>query len=333
MDQSESLRYRPAGYWPEQPNDEQTAAPQHVNSASPPPKTSHGQPSSQAPPKTYPPRQCRICLETMYPTFHPGSENENIPGFLRSKPRVTYEPDPELGRLLRPCKCKGTSRYVHEKCLTLWRHADPSYGKRNFWQCPTCGFQYRLDRMIVGQWISSPYTQLTLTLLILLFIIFLLGFVADPIINLYVDPFDTVFSGVFQEENIVIHATPVQEKPTWTEHFTKGLASLGFLSFMKSLLALSPWNWWNIRSAGIIPGRAGRATTGRDRLSSVNWIVIMLGVLTFLVSLYKGVRSAIHSMLDKASRRVLDVPLEDDDEEDEQESYEIPKSHEHRKRD
>jgi hypothetical protein len=97
------------------------------------------------------PRTCRICLETVLPTFHPPPEN--LPGIFQSSPNVTYES--EEGRLIRPCKCKGTAKYVHEGCLQSWRHADPGYAKRNYWQCPTCGFRYHLMRLGWGRIISS----------------------------------------------------------------------------------------------------------------------------------------------------------------------------------
>jgi len=98
------------------------------------------------------PRTCRICLETVLPTIHPPSEN--LPGIFQSEPRVTYESE-DGGRLLRPCKCKGTSKYVHEGCLQMWRHADPRYAKRNYYQCPTCTYKYRLGRLGWGKVISS----------------------------------------------------------------------------------------------------------------------------------------------------------------------------------
>jgi RING-variant domain len=97
------------------------------------------------------PRTCRICLETVLPTFHPPSEN--LPGFLQPGPRVTY--DSEGGRLIRPCKCKGSVKYVHEDCLQHWRHADPAYGARNYYHCPTCGFKYKLSRLGWGNLITS----------------------------------------------------------------------------------------------------------------------------------------------------------------------------------
>lgn len=101
--------------------------------------------------KHWGPRTCRICLETVLPTFQPPSEN--LPGFMQPGPRVTY--DSEGGHLLRPCKCKGSVKYVHEQCLQQWRYADPSMASRNYYHCPTCGFQYKLSRLGWGNLISS----------------------------------------------------------------------------------------------------------------------------------------------------------------------------------
>lgn len=240
--------------------------------------TGSGARPSENPKRHYPPRMCRICLENVPPTFHPPSES--LPEFLQPRPRVVYEsPDPELGRLLRPCKCKGSSRYVHEGCLRSWRHADPDYGKRHYWQCPTCGFQYRLERLRWARWISSTWLQLLLTMAVLLFTIFLLGFVADPIINLYVDPLDTIIYTEFWDRTTVIDVIPTDKRNSWLEHFVKGLASLGVLSFIKALLALSPWHWWNLRGSGLVS--RGR-TTGRSRVASVSWLVVLVGVVSFL---------------------------------------------------
>ena len=99
----------------------------------------------------WPPRQCRICLETVQPTTHVPSEN--LPGVFQSAPNVTYED--ESGRLIRPCLCKGSSKYVHEACLQAWRYADKAYGRRNYFQCPTCGFKYRLVWLSTGRLVAS----------------------------------------------------------------------------------------------------------------------------------------------------------------------------------
>lgn len=163
-----------------------------------------------------------------------------------------------------------------------------------------------------GRLINNPATQILLTAFILLLAMFLLGFVADPIINLYVDPYDTIATRLTGEND---DALGVGRPKTWTEHFVKGLASLGVLSFAKVLLALSPWHWWNLRNSGII-GAGSRRTGGRDRVASISWIVLVIGVATFLWTVYKGVKTWSCRILEKAGQRVMDVQLDDEDDED-----------------
>lgn len=128
---------------------EATSASQGRNHGTPDARSAGSTPKSRS--RHYGPRTCRICLETVHPTFH--EPLPNLPEMLQGQPTVSY--DSEGGRLLRPCKCRGSSKYVHEQCLQEWRHADPAYGKRNYWNCPTCGFRYRLGRMSWANYISS----------------------------------------------------------------------------------------------------------------------------------------------------------------------------------
>lgn len=358
MDTS-AFNTEPTWQWPDA-----TPPPQDGPSGTQSDTTQRDRPRSS---KRYPPRTCRICLETVLPTYEPALGN--FASILNPSPAVSYiSSDPAAGRLIRPCKCKGSSRYVHEGCLQAWRHADPQYGKRNYWQCPTCGFRYRLERMTWASWISSTGmtfipaeeghfsfvvhncsslanthlvlhssldpsdshglrfhlnssrafpslacqtyialsmffalgriiyvlkdfaltvrlgTQITLTLFILWLAMFLLGFVADPIINLYLDPYHTISSVPLSRFNkFGDELFREEEESGWTEHFLKGLASLGLLSFIKVLLAMSPWQWWNLRSSGLMRGSGGRAgSSGRDRLASISWVVVVIGVGTFI---------------------------------------------------
>ena len=109
-----------------------------------------------------------------------------------------------------------------------------------------------------------------LTIAIFLFASFVLGYVADPIINLYLDPYDTLAHG---SQPLL----PPDEPVTWAEHFVKGLASLGLLGFAKFLLTLSPWGWYNMRTSGVIGG--GGRNTGRDRMAQISWLAVMVGLL------------------------------------------------------
>ena len=72
---------------------------------------------------------------------------------------------------------------------------------------------------------------------------------------------------------------------------------------------------------GIIGGSGrGGGATGRDRLSQLSWITIVIGIVTILYAVWKGVRAWSRRTLEKAGERVQDVPgtAEDDDDEEEQ---------------
>jgi hypothetical protein len=106
---------------------------------------------------------------------------------------------------------------------------------------------------------------------------FVLGFIADPIIEFCLDPYGYFFSG-FSSRSSPVYLEDLEEDSTWLAHFTKGFASLGLISFVKVMFA-SPVRFF-FRSGSL--GSSGRGTTGRDRLSNVTWIVILFGALTFI---------------------------------------------------
>lgn len=266
-------------------------------------------------PRHYQPRTCRICLETVLPTFIHDDSAAHLPTALQPPPRVTYASPPgDGGRLLRPCKCKGTQKYVHEDCLSAWRLQDPLQ-KRNYWQCPTCGYAYNLQRLSYGRWLSSTAAQIGLTIAIFVVAMFVLGFVADPIINLYLDPVDTIATVGGPTGSLIFE----DEEAGWGEHFVKGLASLGLLGFAKFLLTLSPWHWFNMRGTGFHIGGSGggrAGTTGRDRMAQLSWITIVIGIMTFLYAVWKGVRAWSRRTLEKAGESVMDVPGGDEEDEE-----------------
>lgn len=244
-----------------------------------------GQSNPPKPQRVYPPRTCRICLEVVHPTYHIPTEG-GISGLFNPAPTVEFiSQEPESGRLISPCKCKGSQRYVHEGCLQDWRHADPAYGRRNYWECPTCHFKYRLERMRWSRWINSTVTQIVLTITILFTTIFLLGFVADPIINLYLDPVATLTTNPLNTPPLEADFLDDDEELSgWAFHIVKGLTSLGLLGFVKVFLAMSPWQAYYWRNAVVGGGgnRNARGGTGRDRMENISWTLVIIGVSTFL---------------------------------------------------
>jgi hypothetical protein len=119
-----------------------------------------------------------------------------------------------------------------------------------------------------------------MTILILLLVVFLLGFVADPIINMYFDPWSYLSPWSSSSYDYYYED---DEPVTWYEHFAKGFAGMGVIGFLKIIFA-SPFAYFRFGGGG------RRGTTGRDRAEQVSWIIILIGVFTFLVvSAYFGI--------------------------------------------
>lgn len=265
--------------------------------------------------KRYGSRTCRICLDTVEPSFP--TDTSTTFGIRTESTRPTYvSDDPELGRLLSPCKCKGSQKYVHEGCLNAWRLANPMEA-RNYWQCPTCKFTYRIARLHWGSALSSKWAQVGLTAFILVCSIFMLGYVADPIFDLWSDPVGTIGDTVTSVvSDIEAMREPYPSEPTsWAEHFLKGFFSLGIVGIFKTMLVASPWHWWNIRSSGLAGGGGRRQGTGRGRVENISLIFVVIGALTFLMGIWKGVKTLSARVLQSVSDRVLDVGVDDDEEE------------------
>lgn len=256
-------------------------------------------PAPQPKQRHYKPRTCRICLEVVNPST---DIDDSLAGrVFSSKARVRYvSEDPELGRLISPCKCKGSQKHVHEGCLQAWRNASP-LSDRNYWRCPTCQFEYRVQRLRWGRWISSRAVRAVLTAAVMVLAVFVLGFVADPIINFWLDPLGSIAGTLVADVEFKDALLAGDDEPaTWSFHFVKGFLSLGLLGFIKTMLVMSPWNWFNIRLGG--GGR--RRARGGDRLEAINWALVVVGVLTFLgVSRIHVASGDLHALLTLRHRR------------------------------
>ena len=255
----------------------------------------------------YGPRTCRICLDTEEPKFTP-----NVTTFgISTNRRPIYESDdPELGRLLSPCKCKGSQKYVHEGCLNAWRLANPME-KRNYWQCPTCKFTYRISRLHWASILSSKWAQIALTFAFVIMSLFVLGFIADPIFDLWMNPVATISDAVTSVvTDIEARNPPLYETPaTWYEHFVKGFFSLGVVGIIKTFIGAAPWHWITLRNNIAASGR--RQGTGRARVENISMILVVIGAFTFLMATWKAVKALSARILQNVSDRVLDVDEDD----------------------
>lgn len=279
------------------------------------PQKESGASSSAPRHRRYGPRSCRICLETEQPKFP--TDTSTTLGIAATSSRPTYvSDDPELGRLLSPCKCKGSQKYVHEGCLNAWRLANPT-AARNYWQCPTCKFSYRLARLHWAAALSSKVTQVGVTVAILILSVFVLGFIADPLFDLWYDPFGTVTDTISNVINDIEAVRDAAWEPptTWQEHFAKGFFSLGLVGLVKTMLASAPWHWFNMRTYGM-GGGGRRQGNGRARAENMSWVFIMIGAVTFLMGVWKFVKGLSARVLKNVSDSVLDIDEDTGDDDD-----------------
>ncbi|KAK8133919.1 RING-variant domain-containing protein [Apiospora sp. TS-2023a] len=255
-------------------------------------------------------RQCRICRESVLPRYERG-----IGQVLGNRPPRRIYHSEENGYLITPCMCKGGSKYVHEGCLQGWRSA--MAGTDNQFLCSICKYRYQLERMTWANRLRSPVLAFALAVLIVILSIFLLGFVADPIISLWLDPVATVGEGIgfFDSDDEGEFPLGDFDEEGWSVHFVKGMFSLGLLGFVKAFFAMGPWQWWNLRTSGVIGGARRRGGTGRDRMENINMYLVMIGVFTFFWAVWTGTRKWTQRTLDMASQKVLNVQKDDQDEE------------------
>ncbi|EJU01185.1 hypothetical protein DACRYDRAFT_116975 [Dacryopinax primogenitus] len=72
--------------------------------------------------------------------------------------------EPEMGRLIRPCLCKGSVSFVHVKCLNDWRRA--SRNRTSYLACAQCGYKYHFARTRVAGLATNPFILFLATLIL-----------------------------------------------------------------------------------------------------------------------------------------------------------------------
>lgn len=300
-EEPELRRRRPSGLGSEQPRPQNT------------------QQQQQRRRRRWGPRKCRICLDEEQPRFDTpeGIASSFLNAGSAAKPRYVSD-DPELGRLMSPCLCKGSQKYVHEGCLEAWRHANQNHSDRNMWRCPTCGFEYKMSRLSWGRFLADWRVNLLLTVLVVAGAMFLLGFVGDKIVDLYLDPWGFLFGSepvsppikqYRSREEIEFDRLMKAAEATWSWHFLKGFFSLGVIGFIKAALA-SPFYYFNL-------GGRRRRGDARDRYADVNLMVVVIGAATFVWASWKFVRRLTRQWLDRIKETIVDIGDDDPEEEEE----------------
>jgi len=110
--------------------------------------------------------------------------------------RICYEDETETPKLfIQPCRCKGTSAYVHEECLHKWRHTRPRH--LSFIQCQEChtyyniGYEHPIERYKLPDYLINDVHQIGIHGL------FALGWLTIPLMIMGLDTNYTLVQKTF----------------------------------------------------------------------------------------------------------------------------------------
>jgi len=123
-------------------------------------------------------------------------------------------PDPDLGRLIRPCLCSGTVSHVHVACLQRWRNISPNASA--FFVCPQCRYHYRFARTKVVGLATNPVAIATLSSVLFTIIVYASSFLTTTLLTSLDDPSYGSYS------SSTVYFTTGGGYWTWTNPYTVG---------------------------------------------------------------------------------------------------------------
>ncbi|KAJ3551445.1 hypothetical protein NM688_g4698 [Phlebia brevispora] len=254
--------------------------------------------------------------------------NTNTPQENEKQCRICFDgEDPELGRLIRPCLCKGSVSYVHVKCLHRWRTSSRTQGA--FYRCPQCGYHYRFARTKVMGIASNPIVVGILSCFAFTLLLFCSSFVTTYLISgtsddsyFFVYPWDT-FREVMRsvacaitdipcdDRNVSARARRMGERmrgqrPTLLNRFVRrlllGLPTVGAGSVLNMIWSL-PFpihSWIRMRLR-----RGSRSTS--DLATLIFLAAIIIGAARALFKVYQLTEKAVKRILLRAEDAILEV--------------------------
>eukprot|EP01114_Cavostelium_apophysatum_P009945 TRINITY_DN23276_c0_g1_i1.p1 TRINITY_DN23276_c0_g1~~TRINITY_DN23276_c0_g1_i1.p1 ORF type:complete len:247 (-),score=27.00 TRINITY_DN23276_c0_g1_i1:552-1292(-) len=180
------------------------------------------------------------------------------------------------GKLISPCKCKGSIKYVHIECLDRWRQT--SSNSQSYFQCENCHYKYNFSRPSYAQLMKSKIVLHVVTLLLLVFAVIICGYLWK-LVEFLISEEETSWKDFF-----------------WIDlsHLMSGSVMVGILGsfqiFMLSGLRLSAFGF-------------GRGGSGRGD-SLVLMIIVAFGMLRVFKKLYGLVQTQTERALARVENMI-----------------------------
>ncbi|KAF9157011.1 hypothetical protein BG015_008514 [Linnemannia schmuckeri] len=237
-------------------------------------------------------RQCRICLG--------GADEEDT-----------------LGRLISPCLCKGSMKYVHIECLNAWRTRSPK--RESHYKCDTCKYEFSFRRTSFARYLGHPLTVFVLTIVAFALLVFAAGFAMKLLLYLMMDesqefiyPADLSDEDDLEvmrlREDIVIFKTPESLRAVFRidkTHMVFGSFFVSIIGFLQLFVSMWMGGGGGIfRIGGFGLGGGGRRRGGRGERQGEAGVGGVLMIVILVFGLFKSVYMT-YQFVNKMSRRVL----------------------------
>ncbi|KAI0348538.1 zf-C3HC4-domain-containing protein [Trametopsis cervina] len=240
--------------------------------------------------------------------------------------------DPELGRLIRPCLCKGSVSFVHVKCLHRWRTSSASQSA--FFKCPQCGYQYRFARTQALGMATNPVVVGGLSAVAFTFLLFFSSFITTYLISsgpsqdtwIIFNPFETVreiirsavcgltdigcddgvFAGSMRFGRARAQFRDPEKPPSLLQRFFRrlllGVPTVGAGSLFTMLFNLPfPVTHW-------IRARLRRSSRNASDFTTLIFVgLVIIGALKAMVTVYRFTERTVKYVLLRAEDAILEV--------------------------
>jgi len=223
-----------------------------------------------------------------------------------------------LGKLISPCKCRGSMKWIHVDCLNQWRRA--SKKESSFFRCDECRHEYSF-RINSAYLLTTRPIQTSLTLAIFTGTAFTLGSLIK--LALYITKTQISIHPRTISLPAAPHAGPIvisAPASLWDvfnyrdpAHWGFGLTALGIAGFAQMLLVGGIFfnvgdifglrRIWGGRQEGRAEIRVGGFFGG-----GILWIVmILVGLGKAMLGMYRSVNKMSRQILEKLELAILEV--------------------------
>jgi len=185
------------------------------------------------------------------------------------------------GKLISPCKCKGSIKYVHIDCLDRWRKV--SQNSKSYFQCENCHYKYNFQRTTISKYLKSTFLLQITTFSVFFLLIILSGYLWKFFEWMTLDPATRMWTSFIFID---------------LYHLMTGAILVGLVGFFQLLFI--------IRGPLHLGGWYG--TGDRNSVEVVILaIVVIVGLVKAFISLYGFVNRQTEKFLGKMENMVLEV--------------------------